>query len=125
MSAGTGGAPEDIEESEEIRDEEDVEEQEEKEPEESESEEVFPEVIHVTRCGKTYHIEEGCPQLTNHQSYPRFDCCMCSYKVREMWKGSNSSSSSSNADWKADEVVITAKDRKYHHPTCTTLSKEN
>ena len=70
--------------------------------------------ILVTRSGETFHLDEGCGHLKNYTFYKRTICEVCKGKIPEELDYSGRS----DGDRDKTEVVITTKDRLYHHPTC-------
>ena len=71
-------------------------------------------VIFVTRSGEQFHLDEGCGHLKNYTFYKRIICEECKGRVPEELDYSGRS----DGDRDKTEVVITTKDRKYHHPSC-------
>ena len=70
--------------------------------------------ILVTRSGETFHLDEGCGHLKNYTWYKRTICEACKEKVPEELDYSGSSQSARNET----EVVLTTKNKLYHHPSC-------
>ena len=70
--------------------------------------------ILVTRSGDTFHLDEGCGHLKNYTWYKRTICDVCKEKIPEELDYSGRSEGTRDKT----EVVITTKDKLYHHPTC-------
>ena len=73
--------------------------------------------IYVTRNGEAYHLKNDCRHLKNYVYHERTPCEECRGSAEEVLniRGSSSSNREETA------LIITAQNKKYHHPTCDVV----